>query len=199
MDILQRTGVLLRIMAPEKTDVLRLPKRHAPKVRREVTAADGARIVSAQSVRDATIAGLVAVIVFCILWSMLSALIDRIFPWFTMLLGLLVGLVVRRAGHGIDWRFPTIAAAYALLGSLAGNIVVAATFTAAEFETGTLTILGAVTSMTWPVFFAEVMTPPDLIYALFAAATAAFFANRRLNRAEFLALRKWEDQHESNG
>lgn len=185
-------------MGPEKTDILRLPKRHEPKVTTDVTAADGERLLRAQSMRDAIIAGLVAVIVFCILLAMLSALIDRIFPWFPLLLGLVVGLVVRRAGNGLDWRFPSTAAVLVVVGALIGNVLVAATFTAAEFETGTLTILGAVTSMTWPVFFTEVMTPPDLVYALFGAAVAAFYANRRLARAEFLALRKWEKEHGGN-
>jgi hypothetical protein len=179
-------------MSEDKTDVLRLPKKHATKTTREVTAADGARLVSAQSLRRAVLAGVVAVVVFCTLWSMLSLVANRIFPWLTLLLGLLVGYVVRRAGHGIDWRFPVLAAALAVVGSLAGNVVVAAAFTAAEFDTGTLQILGAVTSLTWPVFFAEVMTPADAVYAVFAAAFAAFFANRRLTRTEYLALRKHE-------
>jgi hypothetical protein len=46
--------------------------------------------------------------------------------------------------------------------------------------------------MTWPVFFDEVMTPADLIFALVSATVAAFYANRRLTRAEYLALRTWE-------
>ena len=185
--------VLLRIMRQEKTDVLRLPRRHAQKVTREVTADDGQRVVDAQSVRNAIVAGLVAIVVFCALWSMLSALVNRFFPWLALLLGLLLGHVVRRAGRGVDWRFPAVAATLAVAGSFVGNVVVAATFTAAEFDTGTLTILGAVTSMTWPVFFTEVLTPADFVYAAFSAAIAAFYANRRLTRAEYLALRRWRE------
>ncbi len=192
MDIAGRTRVLLRNMSEEKTNILRLPKKHAPKVTGRVSAAEGGRLVEAQSLRDALVAGLVAVTLFTVLWSMLSVLLGRIFPWLTLFLGICIGLVVRRAGRGLDWRFPVLAALLTLLGSLAGNIAIAANFTAAEFETGTLTVLGAVTTMTWPVFFAEVMTPVDLIYGLFSAAVAAFYANRRLTRAEFLALRKWE-------
>ena len=183
-------------MRKDKTDVLRLPKRHAPRVTREVTADDGQRLVDAQSVRNAVVAGLIAIVIFCALWSMLSALVDRFFPWLTLLLGLLVGHVVRHAGRGVDWRFPAVAAALAIGGSFAGNVVVAATFTAAELETGTLTILGAVTSMTWPVFFAEVLTPADFVYAAFSAAIAAFYANRRLNRAQYLALRRWREAND---
>ena len=182
-------------MSRDKGNVFRLPKKHGSRVRAEPGAEDGARLVSAQSLRDAIMAGLIVVILFSALWSMVSVLIGRIFPWLTLLQGMLIGLFIRRAGRGIDWRFPALAAGLAVFGSLAGNVVVAAAFTAAEFDTGTLTILRAVTVMTWPVFFAEVMTPADVVYALFAAAIAAFYANRRLSRSEFLALRKWEQQH----
>ena len=192
-----RTRVLLRIMSDDKTNVFRLPKKHASKIRVEPSVDDGARLVRAQSVRDAITAGVIVVILFSALWSMASVLISRIFPWLTLVLGVLIGLVVRRAGRGLDWRFPVIAAMLAVLGALAGNVVVAAAFTAAEFDTGTLTVLRAVTVMTWPVFFAEVMTPADAVYALFAAAIAAFYANRRLSRAEYVALRKWEQRQTS--
>ncbi|MCH7820452.1 MAG: hypothetical protein IIA07_00425 [Proteobacteria bacterium] len=177
--------------------VLRLPKRHVSKLQSEPSAADGARIINAQSVRDAVMAALIVVILFSAMWSILSALINRIFPWMTLVLGLLIGLTVRRAGQGLDWRFPAIAASMAVLGALAGNIVVAAAFTATALDTTTLTVLRAVTTMTWPVFFDEVLTPADAVFALFAAAIAASYANRRLSRAEFLALRKWEKQQET--
>ena len=180
-------------MSDEKTSIFGLPKKHTPKVSKEPTLADARRVIEAQSVRGAIIASLIAVIVFSILWAMLSVLIDRIFPWMTVIMGIIIGLAVRGAGRGLDWRFPLIAAACALLGSLGGNIVVAAAFTAPLLGTDTLTVLSAVTVMTWPVFFDEVMTPADLIFALISAAVAAFYANRRLSRAEYLALRTWED------
>lgn len=173
-----------------------MAKRHEPKVERKPTAADGARLLRAQSVRNAIMAALIAVIVFSVLWAMLSTLIGRIFPWMTMLLGVLVGFAVRRAGRGLDWRFPVIAASVAAIGSVASNVVVAAAFTAPILQTSTLNVLRAATAMTWPVFFAEVMTPADLVFALFSAGIAAFFANHRPTRAEFLALRTWEDEHE---
>jgi len=114
-----------------------------------------------------------------------------------MLQGLIIGLAVRRAGRGLDWRFPVIAAAAAVAGALVGNVLVAAAFTAAEFDTGILTVLRASTSFTWPVFFDEVMTPADAIFALAAASVAAYYANRRLARDEYASYRAWQDQHES--
>ena len=176
--------------------VLRMRKRHTPDVQTQAEPADGQRLIDEQSVRDGVLAGLVAVVLFSILWAMVSTLLSRIFPWMTLLLGVAVGLVVRRAGQGLDWRFPLIAAGITLAGSLLANIVVAAAFTAEALGTSTLAILRAVTTMTWPVYFAEVLSPVDLIYALFAAGIAAFYAQRRLDRAEFMALRKWEEEQD---
>jgi hypothetical protein len=45
-----RIRVLLRIMSSEKTDVLRLRKKHLPKVKAEPTAEDPKRLLDAQSV-----------------------------------------------------------------------------------------------------------------------------------------------------
>jgi len=178
---------------PRKS-VFRLPKRHAADEATGLGAEGGKLLLRDQSLRDALVASLVVVILFSALWAMASTLINRIFPWMTIVLGIVVGLIVRRAGRGLDWRFPVLAAAITLLGALVGNVVVAAAFTAAALETSTFTILRAVTSMTWPVFFDEVISAADIVYALFGAATAAFYANRRLSRSEYLALRMWQKE-----
>lgn len=180
-------------MSAEKTDVLRLRKKHLPKADTVPTPEDGRRILAAQSVRNAVMASLITIVVCSTIWAMLSTLIGSIYPWMTMIMGILIGLAVRRAGLGLDWRFPVIAAVFAVIGSLVGNVVVAAAFTAPELGTTTLTVLRSLTAMTWPVFFDEVMTPADLVFALFSAGLAAFYANRRLTRTEYLALRTLEE------
>ena len=173
---------------------LRLRKRHGDGRRPDVTAVDGERLDRAQSLRNAAVAGLIVLLVFCMFWVSLSSLTNRVFPWMTVVLGGLLGIAIRRAGRGVDWRFPTLAAVLALLGSIISNVVVAASTTAESYGTGTMEILQAVTSMTWPVFFDEVWTVADGFYAAVAAGFAAFFANRRLTRSEFYALRLWREQ-----
>ena len=173
---------------------LRLRKKHGEGHKPDATAADGARLERAQSLRNAFMAGLIAVVLFCLLWIALSSVTGRVFPWMTVVLGYLLGLSIRRAGRGVDWRFPTLAAAFAILGSLLSNVVLAASTTAAEYGTGTLDILRAVTSMTWPVFFDEVWNTGDSFYAAVSAGLAAFFAPRKLSRNEFYALRKWREE-----
>jgi hypothetical protein len=175
-------------------NVLRLRKRHGAGVRRNVTTADGEKLVRAQSLARAIAAGLLAVAVFSVFWVVLTSIVDRVLPWLTVLLGALVGLAVQRAGRGVDWRYPLLSGVLAASGALFANIVLAASTTADLFDTGTLHVLRAVTSMTWPVFFSEVFNAADGFYAAIAAALAAFFANRRLTRAEYHALRLWDQQ-----
>jgi multisubunit Na+/H+ antiporter MnhE subunit len=180
---------------PRKS-IVRPPKRH----RGDAVGADNVdvrQLVKAQSFRDAVVAGAIVVILFSLLWAMLSTLLGRIFPWMTMVLGVLVGLVIRRAGRGLDWRFPALAAAITLAGALISNVVVAAAFTAEALGASTFEILRAVTAMTWPVFFDEVVSAADIIFGLFAAAVAAFYANRQLSRGEYSALRKWREARRS--
>ena len=72
-------------------------------------------------------------------------------------------------------------------------------YTAETFNTGTLHVLRSVTSMTWPVFFDEVLTAADGFYAALSASLAAFLANRRLSRSQYYALRLWRaesDRHQ---
>lgn len=177
---------------------LRLPKRHAG-MPADSEPVNGRQLVHEQSISNAVYAGLIVVIVFSVLWAMASTLVNRIFPWMTLVLGIFIGLAVRRAGSGLDWRFPVLAAIMTIFGALVSNIIVAAAFTADALDTSTFTILRAVTSMTWPVFFDEAMSSADAVYALFGAAIAAFYANRRLSRPEFNAVRKWQQERASAG
>ena len=176
--------------------VARLPKKHRGAADK-AGQVDVRRLLAQQSLRDAVVGGLIVVILFSMLWAMLSTLVDRIFPWMTVILGIAIGLVIRRAGRGLDWRFPTLAAGLTLAGAIASNVVVAAAFTADELGTSTVTILRAVTSMTWPVFFREVVSAADVVYAFCGAGVAAFYANRRLRRSEYSALRKWREEQAS--
>ena len=177
---------------------LRLRKKHGSGERRDVTAKDGARLVHAQSFRNAAVAGILAIIVFSLFWIALSALLNRVFPWMTVLLGAMVGFAVRQAGRGVDWRFPVLAAALTLLGALSANIVVAASTTADIFDTSTLHVLQSVTSMTWPVFFEEVLNVADGFYAVLSAGLAAFLSHRRLTRSQYYALRLWRAQSDGH-
>ena len=188
------TGRVIINTMSDTRSVLRLRKKHGSGEPCDATAADGKRLVDEQSIRNATIAGIITIVVFSLLWTAMTSLVNRVFPWMTVVLGYLLGYAVRRAGHGVDWHFPALAAALAVTGSLVANIVVAADYTAETFATDTLHILQSVTSMTWPVFFDEVLGVADAFYAAMSAALAAFLANRRLTRQQYYALRLWRGE-----
>ncbi len=173
---------------------LRLRKRHGDGKPVAASAADGQRLVDAQSLRNAIVAGLITIILFSIFWVSVTALWNKHFPWFTLILGIMLGYAVRLTGRGLDWRFPTIAAVLAMAGSLCSNIVVAASVTADRDGTSTLDILQSVTVLTWPIFFDEQLSVADAFYAVVAAALAAFYANRKLTRPQYYALRLWRQE-----
>jgi hypothetical protein len=175
--------------------VLRLRKKHSPAGHDTPVAADGARLYQAQSFRQAMVAGLIVSVVFIVIWSMFTSAIGRIFPWMTIGLGIAVGLAVRRAGQGFDWRFPTLASLLTVLGAVSGKIVIAAGTTAQQFGISTVAALKSVTVYTWPVFFSESMTAVDWIFAAIAALGSAWFATRRLNRREYQAVRIWQEEN----
>ena len=177
--------------------VLRLRKRHGSGAGVAASAEDGERLIRAQSIRNAIVAAFIAIVVFSLFWMTLSALLNKVFPWFTVVLGVLVGYAIRMTGRGLDWRFPALAAGLTLAGSLMANVVVAASVTADVEGTGTLHVLQSVTALTWPVFFNEVLTIADAFFAVIAAGFAAFFANRKLTRTQYYALRLWRE--ENNG
>jgi hypothetical protein len=189
--------VMIPLMS-ETPNPLRLRKKHGSGAPKNVTSADGRKLVAAQSVRNAIVAGLVTVIIFTVFWIALTDLTNRVFPWATVVLGFLMGHSIRLASRGTDWRFPAIAAAMSVAGSLVANIVLAASVTAEGFGTGTVQILQAVTSMTWPVFFDEVLTVADVFFAVVGAGLAAFYSNRRLTRSEYFALRLWREEQQSD-
>ncbi len=177
--------------------VLRLPKKHASGIDELPDPELGRRLEEAQSLRNAATAGAIVVILFALLWLGVSAMTARVFPWFPVILGFVLGFVVRAAGRGLDWRFPVLAATLTVIGSALGLIVISAAYTASELGTSTVTILTHATELTWPLFFEEVVTAADYVFTVVAAGIAAFYANRRLTRRQYFALRQWRERQEN--
>ena len=186
---------MIRSMS-DSQNPLRLRKKHGSGNAVSVTRDDARRLLDAQSFRGAFVAALIVIIVFSIFSITLSELTNRVFPWLTVVLGFLLGHAIRIAGKGTDWRFPAFAALIAVAGSLFANVAVSASVTAEGFGVGTLDVLRAVTSMTWPVFFDEKLSVADLIYAGVAATLAAFYSSRRLSRTQYRALRLYRESQE---
>lgn len=149
-----------------------------------------------QSVWRAIVAGIAVVLVFGWMWAILSVETGRIFPWFTILMGAIVGLAVQRYGRGLDWRFAAIAALLAWVGAYVDNLMIGIVETGRYIEAAPVRVFAGLSKDTIENFFANTVTPVDHIYALCAAGVASFFAKRRLNRREVLAIRTMEKGEE---
>ena len=169
--------------------MFRLNQKHSKNLGKSTSPADGQSIMSAQSLSAAFLAALAAVLLLNVMWMVSASALDRVLPWFVIVQGALVGLAVRRWGQGMDWRFPLIAVVAAWLGAYSGNLLLAADTAADEFGTGPLHILSNMSEWTLGLYFDEVVSPVDHIYAFCAAAIAAFLAKRRLTRSQEYAIR----------
>ena len=180
----------------EQQSALRLRKKHGDGARPQATAADGRRILNAQSLRSAVMAGLITIIVFSFVWILVTDRFGTVFPWATVLLGYLLGQAIQRTGRGVEWQFPALAAVMALLGSIGANIVLAASGRAEQMGTSTMFVLQSLSTYTLPDFFRETWNMGDTFFALMAAALAAFYAQRRLTREQYFAIRLWREENE---
>jgi hypothetical protein len=169
--------------------MLRLKKKHDSQTDDALTPPDPLALIAAQSPGKAIVAGTVAMLILCVLWTAITVATGRIFPWFSIVLGAIVGRVVRRYGLGLDYRFPLIAAVLVCTGSFLGNLMIAVPATADELDASVLQVVRGLTWRSFEIFFEEVITAVDYIYAGFAAAVAIFYARRRLRREEEFALR----------
>ncbi len=174
---------------PERKSIFRLKKRHTGGLDAARRRPDPAKLLRAQSTAGAIVGGLGALVLMSAVWTYAAVLSDRVFPWFSVVQGAAIGLAVRRYGRGIDWRFPVIAAVLAWVGTFLGNFVVALPTTIGQLGAGVFEVLRGLTWWSFETFFDEVITIVDHIYAFCAAAIAAFWSKRRLNRHEVYALR----------
>jgi hypothetical protein len=124
------------------------------------------------------------------LWIYVALLFDKYFPWISILQGIAIGLVMRRFGRGLDWRFPLAAAGLTAIAAALGSFLVALFLTGREFGTGALGLINEISGHTVGVFYTRDFGTIGVIYMCFAAVLAAFYANRRLHRNEAIALRR---------
>lgn len=154
---------------------------------------DATVILAQQSVWRAAAGGIAVILVFGWAWAIFSVQTGHIFPWFTILIGAVVGLAVRRYGRGLDWRFPAIAAFIAWTGAYVDNLMIGIIETGRYIEAEPFRVFAGLSRDTIEYFFANTVTPVDHVYALCAAGVAAFFSKRRLNRREVLAIRTLDE------
>jgi hypothetical protein len=169
--------------------MLRLGKKKTRRTEGPPPLVDPQELKDAQSVKRAVLAAIAATLILSSFWMFFANVTGRVFPWFSIVQGMFIGLAVRRFGRGLDWRFPLVAGMSAWLGAFFGNLLVAVPVTTSALDASWSEVIRGLTWWSLRTFFDEVITVVDYIYAFCAAAVAAFHAKRQLNRHEVFALR----------
>ena len=151
--------------------------------------ADGRRLLAEQSALRGLAGSVATALLLCWLWAVFSTMTGRYFPWFSILIGAIVGLAMQRFGRGLDWRFPVMAIIIAGAAAYAGNLMIGVLETGRYIDAEPIRVIGGLSIDTMRYFFINTISPVDHIYAFCACGVAAFFANRRLKRHEVLGLR----------
>ena len=173
--------------------MFRLKQKHSRATTDKLPPADGRRLLAEQSLARGLAWSIVVGLLLCWLWAILSVTSGRVFPWFSVLNGAVIGIAMQRFGRGLDWRFPVTAAGIAGLAAYAGNLIIGIFETGRYIEAAPLQVLGGLSADTMENFFQITISPIDHIYAFCACGVAAFFANRRLKRHEVFGLRMIDD------
>jgi len=169
--------------------MFRLKQKHSRRRPEQFAKPDARKILAEQSLIRATIGSFAMTLLLSWLFAVFSMNSGLVFPWFTVLMGAVIGFSVQRFGRGLDWRFPLLAAVMACIGAYFGNLMIGVLETGRYIEEPAIRVLGGLSRDTMENFFSNTINPVDHIYAFCAAGVAAFLANRRLNRREVLAVR----------
>lgn len=173
--------------ATPNENLLRLGKKYSPDKARAV---DVPALIAGQSVRGAALGATLAASVLIAVWVYGCLMFDSFYPWFSVVMGFFIGRAVRHFGQGLDWRFPLLAAVAAVIAAFLGSFIAALFLTGREFDTPALSLVGEISWHTIRTFATREFGTVGTIYAGMAAALAAVFANRKLDRYEAVALLK---------
>lgn len=169
--------------------MFRLKQKHAQKRGQRLPPADGRQLLAEQSVLRGFLGTFAVALLLCWTWALFAMSTGRVFPWFSVVIGALIGIAMQRFGRGLDWRFPVMAVVIAGVAAYFGNLMIGVLETGRYIEAETMSVLGGLSADTLRNFFRNTVGPVDHIYAFSACGVAAFFANRRLKRHEVLGLR----------
>lgn len=169
--------------------MFRLKQKHSRRLQEKRPPADGRRLLAEQSVLRGVAGSIAVALLLCWLWALFSTMTGRVFPWFSVLIGALIGIAMQRFGRGLDWRFPVLAIVIAGVAAYFGNLMIGVLETGQYIEEAPIRVFGGLSAETMHYFFRNTISPVDHIYAFCACGVAAFFANRRLKRHEVLGLR----------
>lgn len=149
-----------------------------------------AQRLSEQNLALGIVAGVLAAMIGAAVWAGVTVATGYQIGWMAIGVGFLAGYAVRRLGKGVAPTFGVVAAACALFGCIAGNLLSVCGFYALQESVPFLQMVGAVFSE--PATMLELMkatfSPMDLLFYGLALYTGYRCAFRPVSQEEMAAL-----------
>lgn len=146
------------------------------------------RLQSEQNLALGIVAGLVAALIGAAIWAAVTYYTGYQIGWMAIGVGFLVGYAVRETGKGLSSVYGVIAAGFALLGCVLGNIF---TIVAGVANAEGMTLLEVMSRLDWELLkqlMIDWFSPMDLLFYGFAVFQAYGMAYRRMSEEEIKAL-----------
>jgi hypothetical protein len=129
-------------------------------------------------------AGAVVAVICAVVWAAITVATRSQIGWMAVGVGVLVGLAVRRFGHGVDPRFGYLGAGMSLLGCGLGNLFAVLGFVSGESGESVLSLWGQLSWAAVPDVMAATFSPMDLVFYGIAIYEGYQFSFRKIEPAD---------------
>ena len=168
--------------APSPETAGSAPAESAAPVEPMVDASTWEQMRREQKLGKAAVAGAAAALISASIWAAVTVATEYQIGWMAVGVGALVGLVVRRAGNGVEPKFGLMAAALALVGCVGGNLLAAVGFFAKYAGVSFFAVLGGLDATIAADLLAETFAPMDVLFYAIAVFEAFKLSFQRVPR-----------------
>lgn len=137
-----------------------------------------------QNFPQAVLAGLAAALVGAAVWALITVSTEHQIGYMAVLVGFLVGFVVRVTGKGIDQKFGILGALLAVLGCLIGNLFSTLGFIAQAGGVSFFSVLSVIDLKLIPELMGETFNFIDLLFYGIAIYEGYKFSFRKVTEEE---------------
>ena len=117
-----------------------------------------------QNLSMGAVGGIAAAAVGAIVWAIITVVTGYQIGWMAIGVGFLVGYAVKLLGKGVDPAFGYVAAAIALAGCLAGNLLTVVIMVSRQENMEILTLLSRLTPSITADIMKETFQPMDVLF-----------------------------------
>jgi len=146
------------------------------------------RLRENQSLGAAILSGIIAAAVGAVAWAAVTYLTNYKLGVTAIFVGAFVGYTVRRFGRGVDIQFRIVGGSLALLGCLAGNLLMVCAILARQEKLSLIKVISALTPASVVKLVQVTFDPMDIVFYAIAIYEGFKFAARALTQEDYVKI-----------